>query len=264
MRSNQLKEMCQRQQAAINAWLSIPSSFAAEVMGHQGFDAVTVDLQHGMIGFEQAVGMFQALSATPALPLARVSWNDPARVMQLLDAGACGIICPMISSVEEARSFVSACRYPPVGTRSFGPARGLLYGGPDYFEHANDETLTFAMIETRQGLDALDAILAVEGLDGIYVGPNDLSLAMGKTPKSEPDDKEVRDAIAHICARTRAHGKIPGIFCSGGAAAAQRIAEGFLLVTPGNDVALLSQAAHDAVEAARGTPSAKRGAGSGY
>jgi len=256
--------MCQRQEAAVNAWLSIPSSYCAEVMGHQGFDAVTIDLQHGMIGFEQAIGMFQALSATPVLPLARVSRNDPALVMQLLDAGAYGIICPMISSVEEARSLVSACRYPPVGTRSFGPARGLLYGGPDYFQGANDEILVLAMIETRQGLDALDAILAVEGLDGIFVGPNDLALALGKTPKSEPDDQDVRQAIAHICERTRAHGKIPGIFCSTGEAAAQRIAEGFLLVTPGNDVGLLSQAAHRAVQVAKGTQPSKQGAGSGY
>jgi 4-hydroxy-2-oxoheptanedioate aldolase len=256
--------MCQRQEAAVNGWLSIASSYAAEIMGHQGFDAVTVDMQHGMIGFEQAVGMFQALSATPALPLARVSCNDPALVMQMLDAGAYGIICPMISSVEEARSLVSACRYPPAGTRSFGPARGLLYGGADYFQRANHEILAIAMIETRAGLDALDVILEVDGLDGIFVGPNDLSLAMGKTPTSEPDDKEVRDAIAHICARTRAHGKIPGIFCSGGDAAAQRIAEGFLLVTPGNDVTLLSQAARRAVDKTRSQNIPKQGAGSGY
>ncbi|MHB1249641.1 MAG: HpcH/HpaI aldolase family protein [Polaromonas sp.] len=264
MRSNHLKEMCQRREAAVNGWLTIASPYAAEVMGHQGFDAVTVDMQHGMIGFAQAVGMFQALSATPALPLARVSCNDPALLMQMLDAGAYGIICPMISSVEEARSFVSACRYPPLGTRSFGPTRGLLYGGPDYFQRANHEILTLAMIETRAGLDALEAILAVDGLDGVFVGPNDLSLAMGKAPKSEPDDKEVRDAIVHICARTLADGKIPGIFCSGGDAAARRIAEGFLLVTPGTDVALLSQAARRAVDAARNQNSSARPAGAGY
>lgn len=264
MRTNHLKKMCQSQQAAVNAWLTIASPYAAEVMGHRGFDAVTVDMQHGMIGFEQAVSMLQALSATPALPLARVSCNNPALIMQMLDAGAYGIICPMISSAEEARSFVSACRYPPEGTRSFGPARGLLYGGADYFERANQEILTLAMIETRAGLDALEAILAVEGLDGIFVGPNDLSLAMGKAPKSEPDDKAVRDAIAHICARTLAHGKLPGIFCSDGDAAAQRITEGFLLVTPGTDVALLSRAARHAVDAVRNQNSTGNPAGAGY
>ena len=264
MRPNHLKDMCQKQQAVVNGWLGIPSSYAAEVMGHQGFDAVTVDLQHGMIGFDQAVAMLQALSATPALPLARVSRNDPALVMQVLDAGAYGIICPMISSALEAQSFVSACRYPPLGTRSFGPARAMLYGGPDYFQGANAVVLTLAMIETRAGLDALDAILAVEGLDGIFVGPNDLALALGKAPSSEPDDAEVRQAIAHICERTRAHGKIPGIFCSSGEAAAQRIAEGFLLVTPGHDVGLLSQAARRAVQVARSQSPYGQGASVGY
>ena len=264
MRPNRLKDMCQRQEAAVNGWLGIPSSYAAEVMGHQGFDAVTVDMQHGMIGFDQAIAMLQALSATPALPLARVSCNHPALVMQLLDAGAYGIICPMISSALEAESFVSACRYPPLGTRSFGPARGMLYGGPDYFQGANQAILTLAMIETRAGLDALDAILAVEGLDGIFIGPNDLALALGKAPSSEPDDEEVRRAIAHICERTRARGKIPGIFCSSGEAAAQRMAEGFLLVTPGHDVGMLSQAARRAVQATRSQSPSRQGSGVGY
>ena len=124
--------------------------------------------------------------------------------------------------------------------------------------------LTLAMIETRAGLDALDAILAVEGLDGIFVGPNDLALALGKAPSSEPDDEAVRQAIAHICERTRAHGKIPGIFCSSGEAAAQRIAEGFLLVTPGHDVGLLSQAARRAVHVARSQNPLGQGASVGY
>ena len=115
-----------------------------------GFDSVTVDLQHGMIGFDAAVAMLQAIASTPAVPLARVSRNEPALVMQLLDAGAYGIICPMISTVAEAELFVSACRYPPRGQRSFGPARGLLYGGPDYFDHADGEILTLAMLETAE------------------------------------------------------------------------------------------------------------------
>ena len=131
MRSNHLKEMFQEKHAAVNAWLTIASPYAAEVMGHQGFDAVTVDMQHGMIGFEHAVGMFQALSATAALPLARVSCNNPALIMQMLDAGAYGIICPMISSAEEARSFVSACRYPPGGNALFraGPRAAVRWRG---------------------------------------------------------------------------------------------------------------------------------------
>ena len=179
-----------RQESLVNAWLAIPSTYSAEVMGHQGFDSVTVDLQHGMIGFDAAIPMLQALSST-AVPLARVSKNDPALVMRLLDAGAYGIICPMVSTPEQARDFVSACRYPPKGGRSFGPARGLLYGGADYFAHADREIVTLAMLETVEAVANADAILAVEGLDEICIGPNDLSLAYGKPPKSEPDDPEL-------------------------------------------------------------------------
>lgn len=251
MRENILKRRL-REGVAVNAWLSIPSAYSAEVMGHQGFDSVTVDLQHGMIGFEAAVAMLQAISATPAVPLARVSKNDDALIMQLLDAGAYGIICPMISSAAEAARFAAACRYPPRGTRSFGPARGLLYGGPDYFAHANDEILALGMIETAEAVAQIDAILEVPELDGIYIGPNDLCLAYGAAPRSEPADERVSGLIADLCRRTRACGKIPGIFCSSGSAAAERGAQGFALVTPGNDVGQLSAGARTALAAARG------------
>lgn len=249
--------------AVVNGWLAIPSAYSAEIVGMAGFDAVTVDLQHGMIGFQAALGMFQALSATPAIPLARVPVNDGPQIMRLLDAGAFGIICPMISTPDDAARLVSACRYPPEGDRSCGPARGLLYGGPDYLQHANQEMLKIGMIETQAGLENLDKILAVEGLDGIYIGPNDLSLALGHAPSSEPTAKVVVDAIAHILARCQVHKRIPGIFCSSGQAAAMRIEQGFRMVTPGNEAALLGLAAKAALQACRGDASAKS-AGTGY
>ncbi len=252
MRPNRLRQLAETGTPAVNAWLAIPSAYSAEVMGHQGFDSVTVDLQHGMIAFDAAVAMLQAIASTPAVPLARVSRNEPALVMQLLDAGAYGIICPMISTATEAALFVSACRYPPAGQRSFGPARGLLYGGPDYFDHADREILALAMLETCEAIDNADDILAVPGLDGIYVGPNDLSLAMGRRPSAEPEDVEVADTILSLCRKTRAAGQVAGIFCSSGEAAARRIREGFTLVTPGNDVGLLSKASKAAIAAARG------------
>ena len=252
MRENQLRKKLAAGQPIINGWLAIPSSYSAEVMGHQGFDSITVDLQHGMIGMDAALPMFQALSSTPTVPLARVPWNDPAQIMRLLDTGAYGIICPMISTVDDAASFVSSCRYPPRGQRSFGPARALLYGGADYYPGADNEILALGMIETQAGLDNLDQILALEGLDGIYIGPNDLALALGCVPRSESDEKVVIEAIAHIRERANAHGKIAGIFCSSGEAAGRRITEGFQMVTPGNEVALMSAAAKAAIAAARG------------
>ena len=148
-------------------------------------------------------------------------------------------------------SLVAACRYPPHGNRSFGPARGLLYGGADYLDGANSEIVVLAMIETHEGLANVDAILAVDGLDGIYVGPNDLSLALGYRPANESTVPAVIDAIEEIRSKTIAKGKIAGIFCSNGAAASDRVAQGFDLVTPGNDAALLRAAMRGAIDASR-------------
>jgi 4-hydroxy-2-oxoheptanedioate aldolase len=244
MRTNPVKQAWRAGNSALNGWLAIGAGYSAEVVGHQGFDAVTVDLQHGMIGFDQAVAMLQ-----PALRMARVPANTPAEIMHLLDAGAYGIICPMISTAAEARAFVAACTYVPAGTRSYGPARGLLYGGADYFAGANDEIIKLAMIKTNEGLANLEAILAVEGLDGIYVGPNDLCLALGVAPAPESDAPLFVAAIAKILNQVRQSGKVAGIFCSSGTAAAMRIVQGFRLVTPGSDVTLLSAAVADARKA---------------
>ena len=251
MRRNRVKELKAQDRPIVNAWLSIPSSYAAEAVAHQGFDAATVDCQHGMIDFGSAISMLQAISTTEAIPLVRPSGNHPAEIMRFLDAGAYGVICPMISTAEDAATLVSACRYPPEGTRSFGPARGLLYGGLDYLAHANNEILVLAMIETAEGLENLEAIVATPGLDGIYVGPNDLGLALGHAPASEPSETVVADAIERIRRAVIDAGKLAGIFCSSGQAAASRIRQGFDLVTPGNDAALLKSAMATAVASAR-------------
>jgi 4-hydroxy-2-oxoheptanedioate aldolase len=237
--------------SVVNGWLAMPSTLSAEIVGLAGYDSVTVDLQHGVIGFDSALPMLQALSATPAIPIVRVPTNDGAQIMRALDAGAYGIICPMISTAEDAQRLVRACRYPPNGDRSFGPARGVLYGGSDYFQHADDAILTIGMIETQMGLDNLDDILSVDGLDGIYIGPNDLSLALGEPPSSEPTAPVVVEAIAHILSRTQVHSKIPGIFCSDGSAAAMRLKQGFRMVTPGNEASILKQAVTQALNTAR-------------
>ena len=149
-------------------------------MAHAGFDSLTVDMQHGLSHFESAVPMFQAISTTDTVPLARVPWNEPGIIMKLLDAGCYGIICPMINSADEAAAFVGACRYPPHGYRSYGPTRAALYAGADYAAHANEEVLTLAMIETKAGLENLEAIVQTPGLDAVYVGPADLSQSLGR------------------------------------------------------------------------------------
>ena len=182
MRKNKIKEMMKAGKPVINGWCAIPSTASAEAMSHQGWDSLTVDMQHGLIDYSNALPMMQTISTTDVTPLARVNWNEPGQIMKILDAGCYGIICPMVSNRKEAENFVQACMYPPDGYRRFGPIRGLIYGGPDYAEHANDEILKLAMIETKESLEKLDEIMSTPGLDGIYIGPADLSLAIGEVP----------------------------------------------------------------------------------
>ena len=253
MRKNELKKAIADGKNVLNAWLAIANPFSAEMMAHQGFDSVTIDLQHGPVDFQAAVGMLAAISTTPAVPMARVPWNEPILAAKLLDAGAYGIICPMINSKAEAEALVAACRYPPRGQRSFGPNRAVLYGGADYWQHANDEILILAMVETREAVKNLDEIVSVDGLDGVYVGPSDLSLSMGKPPPTlDPQDPEVLAAIKAICVGTRKRGKIAGVHTDGAKTAIRRFGEGFQLCTLLSDARLMANAAAAAVREARG------------
>ncbi len=252
MRKNEIRRIIAGGGTVLNAWLSIANSYSAEMMAHQGFDAVTIDLQHGAVDYQTAVGMLQAISTTPAVPMVRVPWNEPILTAKLLDAGAYGIVCPMVNSKAEAEALVAACRYPPRGSRSFGPNRAVLYGGADYWQHANEEVLLLAMVETRQALKNLDDIVSVDGLDGVYVGPSDLSLSMGKTPTLDPSDEEVIAAIKAISAGTRKAGKIAGIHCDSAKTAVRRFGEQYQLCTILNDARLMANAASAAVREARG------------
>jgi 4-hydroxy-2-oxoheptanedioate aldolase len=181
-----------------------------------------------------------------------VPWNDPAYIMRVLDAGAYGIVCPMINTGAEAEALVRAGRYPPLGERSFGPFRAAQYGGGDYWQHANDEVLLLAMIETRQAVSNLAEILSVKGLSGVYIGPSDLSLSMERTPTLDPSDEIVLKAMGIILKETRERGLIAGVHTDGPKTALKRFAEGFQMCTVLNDVRLLATAAANAVREARG------------
>jgi 4-hydroxy-2-oxoheptanedioate aldolase len=243
MRPNRVKAEMAAGRTALVGWAGIGNGYSAELLGHAGFDGVVVDLQHGQVYLDQAVGMLQALSATPATPLARPASNDFGEINKLLDSGAYGVIVPMIDTVADARRLADAVRYPPRGRRSFGPARGVLYGGADYFKHADHEILALAMIETPEGLANVDAIAAVPGLDGLFVGPSDLSLALGVPPTPRWAEEPLRGAIARILAAAHAHGRVAGIFCGTLEMAVDMRAAGFDLVVPGNDAILLRGAA---------------------
>ena len=243
MRPNRLREIWKTGAAVVNGWLTIPNSFSAETMAHQGWDSLTIDLQHGMIDYALMVPMLQAISTTACVPIVRVPWLAADHLMKALDAGAYGVICPMVNTREDAQHLVAWTHYAPRGTRSFGPVRALLYGGADYAQHANDTIVTFAMIETAQALDNLDAILSVEGLDAIYIGPSDLSLALGCRPVFDDVDPAAAEAIAHILERAKAHGVVAGIHNGNPEGALARIAMGFQFVTVSSDARLMAAGA---------------------
>jgi 4-hydroxy-2-oxoheptanedioate aldolase len=252
MRQNELKRSLAAGGRGINGWVAIPNAFAVEQYAAQGFDSVTVDLQHGAADVGGLVPLLQAIALGGATAMVRVPWNNPADIMRVLDAGAYGVICPMVNTPEQAREFVAAGRYPPLGSRSAGPFRAAHAAGSDYVSCANDEILLLAMIETREAVANLDAILAVEGLDGVYVGPNDLSLSLGKPGSLAPEDAEVLAAMAAIAAGARGRGLIAGVHTDGPATAMRRYAEGFHFCSLLNDVRLLVDGARRMVAELRG------------
>ena len=251
MRENRLKTIWKKGEAVVNGWLSIPSSFSAEVMAHQGFDSLCVDMQHGVIDYQVAVTMLQAISTTNVMPISRVPWNDPARLMKILDAGVYAVICPMINTPEEAEAMVRACKYPPRGMRSWGPVRASIYAGADYGDHANEDIVCMPMIETAEALKNLDEILRVDGVDAVYVGPSDLSLALGLKPRLDQTDQPVVDAQLRIVEACKKHGVAAGLHNNTAAYALKMIQAGYQFVTLASDSRFMAARAAEEVAAVR-------------
>ena len=249
MRKNKLKELFKKNIPIINTWLAIPSSFSAEVMANQGWDSVTIDMQHGLIDYSNAVNMLQAISTTNTMPLARVNWNEPGQIMKILDAGSYGIICPMVSNRKEAENFVQACQYPPKGYRSFGPIRASIYGGSDYAKNANEEILKLAMIETKEALEKLDEILDTPNLDGVYIGPAELSLAVGEEPGFDrPENTKAYKEILRILESAKKRNLLAGLHNGTAEYANKMIKKGFNLVTVGSDSRYITSGAKSDLE----------------
>ena len=249
MMQNKLRRIWAEGRPAINGWLGIGNPFTAEIMAAQGYDSLTVDLQHGALDYSSALPMFQAMQASGVTPMARVPWREPGIIMKALDAGAQGIICPMVNSGEEAAEFVSYMRYPPKGQRSYGPTRAAFaYGG--YGVSANDEVLALAMIETAEGVANLEQIAATPGLDGIYVGPADLTLGTqeGRLPpgfdREEPEMIALIKQVLDACKRNNIRACL---HCGTAAYAARAIEWGFDLTTVSGDSRLLAAAASASV-----------------
>jgi 4-hydroxy-2-oxoheptanedioate aldolase len=246
-----LRDLWAQDKPVLNGWLSIGNPFTAEIMAAQGYDSITIDVQHGALDYGNALPMFQAMRASGVFAMARAPWCEPGIIMKLLDAGALGIICPMINTAEDAARFASYLRYPPHGQRSFGPTRvGVAHGLTAYSKEANDLVLGFAMIETAEAVRNLDTIAATPGLDGLYIGPADLSLGLSEgrlPPGFDREEPEMIDAIQRILVAAHQNGIKACLHCGTADYAARAVGWGFDLVTVSGDSRLLAAAANASV-----------------
>lgn len=237
MKTNKLKKLWSAGRPALGGWCSIPSSFSAEIVANIGFDYVCIDMQHGLADFGDLVPMLQAVSITGPTPVVRIPVGDFATAQRALDAGAEGLIFPLISSVADAEAAVAACRYPPAGRRSYGPIRSRLHLGPDA-AHADNEIACIVMIETRGAVEELERIVVCPGIDAVYVGPNDLALALGlPVGRRGPEFETAIERVLSVC---REHGIPAGFHATSGQAALEAIERGFAMATISTDAALLT------------------------
>ena len=243
MRRNPVRERWAQGQAASNLWIDIGWPVTVEALGRLGYDSYTVDLQHSLIDRSVLVPLLQALSLGNGAPLVRVTQNDPGEIAFVLDAGAYGVICPTIETAAQCRAFVAACEYPPRGVRSWGPARGVMYGGADYFDNYRGEILTIALIETAEGIRNLDAIAAVPGLDMVYLGPNDLGVSHGAKPSYTPNHPEVDRAMDLVVAAARKHAIAAGMHTASKEVALAAKAKGYSLLSLGYASKIMGAAA---------------------
>jgi 4-hydroxy-2-oxoheptanedioate aldolase len=223
-RPNGVREIWAKGGAVINSWCGIPSSFSAEVMAHAGFDSLVIDMQHGMIEYQTMVTMLQGVSTTDTVPLVRVPWNDPAHIQKALDAGAYGIVCPMINNRAEAEKFVGSI------------------------------LVALGMIETREAMENLDEIMSVKGLDAIYIGPSDLSISYGHPPGGDKPDEWMMDALKKVLGACKRHGVQPGIHCGAPEYAKKMIGMGFTFVTVGGDTRFVTMGAATAAAEMKNAP----------
>ena len=235
MIKNNFKKKLKNSKALINGWLSIPNSFTAEAMSKMGWDTITIDMQHGQNDYSSSISMLQAISNSEAIPFVRVPWNEPGIIMKMLDLGVMGIIAPMINSKKQCEEFVSYCNYPPSGQRSFGPMRAQLIYGDNYYENANNNVSSFAMIETKEAVNNIDEILSVKELTGIYIGPADMSSSYGFRPKFDVKEGPVYENIKMIAKKAKEKGKIAGIHNGTTAYAKEMIKLGYEFITVSSD-----------------------------
>ena len=248
MRKNRVKQKLQHGEPSIGTWLSTGSPLAAEVLAHAGFDWLTVDMEHNAIDMESLLACFYAITTTDTVPFVRVPWNDPAILKRVLDVGAYGVVVPNIKTPEEAEQAVQACRYPPEGFRGVGGVRGRLYGGPDYFERANEEIAVVLMIEDTEAVRRIAEICNVPGIDALFIGPNDLAASLGVPPRYDNPHPDHKSAVRQVLETGKRFNVPVGIHCGSAEEVNCRIAEGFLWLPIASDTRLLETAAREATD----------------
>jgi len=249
--SDPVRERWAASEVALNAWSTFGGASAASVLSAAGFDAVTVDLQHGEHTLDRLGEVVGAIERAGAVPFVRLGWNDPGSVMRALDLGARGLICPMVDTAEDAAAFVRFCRYPPLGARSYGPVRSAFGTGREHTDVANAAVLAFAQIETADGFANVEAICATPGLDGVYVGPADLSLTLAFEGFADLASREMLDALDRVVAAASAREVVPGIHAPSIERAVDMARRGFRFVGSAGDTELLRAGAAEGLERAR-------------
>jgi 4-hydroxy-2-oxoheptanedioate aldolase len=243
VRRNELSERWREGKPATNCWLSFGHPFIAEILAHQGWHSLTIDMQHGQADYADMCAMLTAISTSATVPLVRIPWNDPGDAMRALDAGAYGVICPNVDTREQCERFVGACRYAPLGYRSVGPRRAMLYGGSDYLQFANETVLAIVQVESAKALANVREIADVKGLDMLFIGPSDLGLSLGREPRIDQTDPVVVEAIDTILKSAKEAGLRAGIYCRSADYAAAMFQKGFDLVTVTSDEGMIGAGA---------------------
>ena len=251
MKLTKLHDVWNAGKPVVNGWCSIPSTVTAEMMSLNDFDSLTIDLQHGLVDYQTALSMLQAMNASGITPLARVPWNEPGIIMKLLDAGALGIICPMVNTPQEAEQFVATMRYAPNGVRSSGPTRAAMVHGANYHFEADDALVSLAMVETVEALENVEKIATTDGLTGIYIGPSDLAVSMGYAPGLDRNEDDVDAAIGRILAACKSAGIKSAIHCLSPHYLKSTFDRGFDLATLATDIRLFDMSIKMQMQIAR-------------
>jgi 4-hydroxy-2-oxoheptanedioate aldolase len=232
-------------QPSVGSWLTLCSPVSAEIMAHIGWDWLVVDVEHSPVGFDTMVNCFRAVQLGGAVPMARVPWNDTVWIQRTLDAGALGLVVPMVNSAADAEHVVSNMKYATEGQRSFGGSRVAPYIDGDYRTWADEHLAVIVMIETIQAVEHAEAILAVEGVVGCFIGPNDLALSMGLSQKDMGPGTAHEAAMLAVLAAAKKTGKAAGKHCFNAAEVTLRIGQGFQFLALGSDTAFVAQAARE-------------------